>query len=55
MLNGISKHKFLDMSQPVRLRGKHTAQTAHCALDYNAVIPSLILHRHFRGGTSLGT
>ena len=33
MLNGISKHKFLDMSQLVRLRGKHTTQTAHCALQ----------------------
>ena len=33
MLNGISKHKFQDMSQLVRLRGKHTAHTlcsAHC-------------------------
>ena len=33
MLNGISKHKFLDTSQLVRLRGKHIAQTAHCALE----------------------
>ena len=33
MLNGISKHNFLDMSQLVRLRGKHTTQTAHCALQ----------------------
>ena len=26
-------HKILDMSQLVRLRGKHTTQTAHCALQ----------------------
>ena len=33
MLNGISRHKFQDMSQLVRLEGKHTVQTAHCALQ----------------------
>ena len=32
MLNHISKHKFQDMSQLVRLRGKHTAQCTHCAV-----------------------
>ena len=32
MLNDVSRHKFQDMSQLVRLEGKHTAQTAHCAL-----------------------
>ena len=32
MLNDVTRHKFQDMSQLVRLEGKHTAQTAHCAL-----------------------
>ena len=32
MLNDISRHKFEDMSQLVWLEGKHTAQTAHCAV-----------------------
>ena len=36
MLNGTSRHKFLDMSQLVRLEGKHTVQTAHCAMFYFA-------------------
>ena len=39
MLNEISKHKFYDMSQLVRLRGTQTAQTAHCAVC-TAVKPS---------------
>ena len=34
MLTGISRHKFFDMSQLVRLEGKHTVQTVHCALLY---------------------
>ena len=32
MSNGISRHKIRDMSQLVRLEGKLTVQTAHCAL-----------------------
>ena len=33
MLKDISKYKFYDRSQLVRLRGKYTVQTAHCALQ----------------------
>ena len=32
MLKDISKYKFYGRSQLVRLRGKYTVQTAHCAL-----------------------
>ena len=32
MLKDISKYKFYDRSQLVRLRGKYTVQTAHCAM-----------------------
>ena len=34
MLNDISTYNFLDMSPFVRLEGKHTTQTAHCASYY---------------------
>ena len=33
MLNNLSRRNFLDMSQLVRLEGKHTTQNAHCAMD----------------------
>ena len=32
MWNNISRYKFWDMSHLVPLEGKHTVQTAHCAL-----------------------
>ena len=32
MLNNLSRRIFKDMSQLVRLEGKHTTQNAHCAL-----------------------
>ena len=32
MLNDISRHEFQDISELVRLEGKHFVQTAHCAL-----------------------
>ena len=31
--NGISRRKFQDMSQLVRLEGTRSAQSAHCALQ----------------------
>ena len=33
MLKDISKYKFYGRSQLVRLRGKYTVQTAHCAVE----------------------
>ena len=33
MLKDISKYKFYGRSQLVRLRGKYTVQTAHCAVS----------------------
>ena len=36
MLNGISRHKSLDMSQLVRLEGKHIVQSTHCAVQCSA-------------------
>ena len=34
MLKDISKYKFYGRSQLVRLRGKYTVQTAHCAVAW---------------------
>ena len=34
MLNNLSRRNFWDMSQLVRLEGKHTWQNAHCALQW---------------------
>ena len=38
MLKGRSKDKFYGRSQLIRLRGKYTVQTAHCAVGNDAEI-----------------
>ena len=32
MLNNLSRRNFYDMFQLIRLEGKHTTKSAHCAL-----------------------
>ena len=41
MLNGILRHKFYAMSQLFRLEGKHTVQTAHCAMVKELSLPNI--------------
>ena len=43
MLKNLSRQKFYDRSQLLRLEGKHTAQTAHCAVLQPKSFPYVVI------------